>query len=52
MLHCSACVAQRRILLDGFTLLEGSCFAASPTGTINRDDYELMRDEIPPQMRD
>ncbi len=39
-------VARRRAERDGFTLIEGSCFAASPAGTVNRDAYETMRDEI------
>ena len=39
-------VARRRAARDGFTLIEGSCFAASPAGTTNRADYETMRDEI------
>src|SRR5689334_20891477 len=44
-------VARRRAAQYGFTLIEGSCFAASPTGTTNRADYELMRDEILAQLR-
>ena len=44
-------VARRRAHSDGFTLIEGSCFAASPAGTTNRHDYEFMRDEILAQMR-
>jgi microcystin degradation protein MlrC len=39
-------VARRRAGAEGFTLVEGSCFAASPAGTTNRADYELMRDEV------
>src|SRR5690242_20398629 len=39
-------VARRRAKAEGFTLVEGSCFAASPAGTTNRKDYETMRDEI------
>ena len=39
-------VARRRAATDGFTLIEGSCFAASPAGTTNKADYETMRDEI------
>jgi microcystin degradation protein MlrC len=39
-------VARRRAKAEGFTLIEGSCFAASPAGTTNRKDYEFMRDEI------
>ena len=44
-------VARRRAQADGFTLIEGSCFAASPAGTTNRADYECMRDEILGQLR-
>ena len=44
-------VARRRAAHDGFTLLEGSCFAASPAGITNRADYEAMRDEIVGQLQ-
>ena len=44
-------VARRRAAADGFTLIEGSCFAASPAGTTNRQDYEFMRDEILGQLK-
>jgi len=44
-------VARRRALSDGFTLVEGSCFAASPAGITNRQDYEAMRDEILGQLQ-
>jgi microcystin degradation protein MlrC len=44
-------VARRRASTDGFTLIEGNCFAASPAGTTNRQDYETMRDEILAQMQ-
>jgi microcystin degradation protein MlrC len=44
-------VARRRAAKDGFTLIEGSCFAASPAGTTNRKDYEALRDEILAQLR-
>ena len=44
-------VARRRAAADGFTLIEGSCFAASPAGITNRRDYELMRDEILEQLK-
>jgi microcystin degradation protein MlrC len=44
-------VARRRAATDGFTLIEGSCFAASPAGTTNRADYEAMRDEILDQVQ-
>src|ERR1700730_3183457 len=39
-------VARKWAAKEGFTLIEGSCFAASPAGTTNRADYEFMRDEI------
>jgi microcystin degradation protein MlrC len=44
-------VARRRAEAEGFTLVEGSCFAASPAGITNRRDYELMRDEILAQIQ-
>jgi microcystin degradation protein MlrC len=44
-------VARHRAARDGFTLIEGSCFAASPAGTVNRADYEFMRDEVLDQLR-
>ncbi|HEX5328071.1 MAG TPA: M81 family metallopeptidase [Acetobacteraceae bacterium] len=44
-------VARRRAGADGFALIEGSCFAASPAGTTNGADYEFMRDEILHQVR-
>jgi microcystin degradation protein MlrC len=44
-------VARRRAQAEGFTLIEGSCFAASPAGTTNQADYEFMRDEILGQLR-
>src|SRR4051794_34297177 len=44
-------VARRRAAIDGFTLVEGSCFAASPAGLTNRADYESMRDEIIGQVK-
>lgn len=43
-------VARRRAVAEGFTLIEGSCFAASPAGLTNRADYETMRDEILAQL--
>lgn len=43
-------VARRRAATEGFTLVEGSCFAATPAGTTNRRDYEFMRDEILAQL--
>ncbi|MFZ5782919.1 MAG: M81 family metallopeptidase [Pseudomonadota bacterium] len=44
-------VARKRAEAEGFELIEGSCFAASPAGTTNRADYEAMRDEILEQLR-
>jgi len=44
-------VARRRARAEGFTLIEGSCFAASPAGTTVRKDYEWMRDEILAEVR-
>ena len=44
-------VARARAAKEGFTLIEGSCFAASPAGTTNGADYEFMRDEILDQLR-
>ena len=43
-------VARKRAKAEGFTLIEGSCFAASPAGTTNKADYETMRDEILAQL--
>src|SRR5260370_8113225 len=39
-------VGRARAAKEGFELIEGSCFAASPAGTTNRADYETMRNEI------
>src|SRR5262245_34325256 len=44
-------VARRRARDEGFTLIEGSCFWAEPSGTVVRRDYESMRDEILGQLR-
>ena len=44
-------VARRRSKVEGFTLIEGSCFACSPSGATNRADYEFMRDEILGQVK-
>ena len=44
-------VGRARAKAEGFELIEGSCFAASPAGTTNRADYELMRDEILDQLK-
>ncbi len=39
-------VARKRAGTDGFTLIEGSCFWAEPSGTCVQADYEMMRDRI------
>lgn len=44
-------VARARAAQEGFELVEGSCFAASPAGTTDRADYETMRDEILDQLK-
>src|ERR1700681_417064 len=44
-------VGRARAEKEGFELIEGSCFAASPAGTTNRADYEFMRDEILGQLK-
>lgn len=44
-------VARRRAAAEGFTLVEGSCFAASPAGITSQRDYEFMRDEILSQLK-
>lgn len=44
-------VARRRAKTEGYTLIEGSCFFASPAGATNRADYEFMRDEILAQIK-
>ena len=44
-------VGRARAKQEGFELIEGSCFAASPAGTTNRADYETMRDEILEQLK-
>jgi microcystin degradation protein MlrC len=49
--HRALFVARRRTGAENFTLIEGSCFAASTAGTTNRADYEFMRDEILAQLK-
>ncbi|MGF1650383.1 MAG: M81 family metallopeptidase [Hyphomicrobiaceae bacterium] len=44
-------VARRRACTDGFELVEGSCFWAEPSGTVDRKSYTSMRDEILDQLR-
>lgn len=43
-------VARERAAAEGYTLIEGACYAAQPGGTCNRDAYERMRDEILDQL--
>jgi microcystin degradation protein MlrC len=49
--HAPLFVGRKRAQAEGFELIEGSCFAASPAGTTNRADYEFMRDEILDQLK-
>jgi len=44
-------VARRRAKAEGWTLIEGSCFWAEPAGTVSRQAYETMRDEILGQLK-
>ena len=44
-------VARRRAKAEGFTLIEGSCFWAEPSGAVVKADYESMRDEILDQLK-
>ena len=44
-------VARRRAKAEGWTLIEGSCFWAEPAGTVSRQAYESMRDEILGQLK-
>lgn len=44
-------VARRRARAEGWTLIEGSCFWAEPAGTVARQAYEFMRDEILGQLK-
>ncbi|QHI99652.1 microcystin LR degradation protein MlrC-like protein [Xylophilus rhododendri] len=47
-MQCTAqlVVAREFAAREGFELVEGSCFFASPGGITNRQDYEFMRDTI------
>lgn len=51
--HCTAplWVGRRRAKQEGFTLVEGSCFWAEPSGTCSKAAYEAMRDEILGQLK-
>jgi microcystin degradation protein MlrC len=44
-------VARKRAKQEGFTLVEGSCFWAEPSGTCSRVDFETMRDRILDELR-
>jgi microcystin degradation protein MlrC len=44
-------VARRRAKAEGFSLIEGSSFWAEPSGTVTREGYESMRDEILGQLK-
>lgn len=44
-------VARQRAKAEGFTLIEGSCFWAEPSGTCAKADYEEMRQEILDQLK-
>src|SRR5918999_1008303 len=43
-------VARQRAKAEGYTLIEGSCYAAQPGGVAVRGAYERMRDEILDQL--
>lgn len=44
-------VAKQRAARDGFTLIEGSCYAAQPGGSVTRDAFARMSDEIIGQLK-
>jgi microcystin degradation protein MlrC len=44
-------VGRRRARAEGWTLVEGSCSFAEPSGTTSRAAYETLRDEILDQLR-
>jgi microcystin degradation protein MlrC len=44
-------VGRRRARAEGWTLIEGSCSFAEPSGTVGREAYEQLRDEILEQLR-
>ena len=44
-------VARRRSVNEGFEVVEGSCFAAQPGGTLAKAAFEEMRDEILGQLK-
>lgn len=44
-------VARKRAAAEGYTLIEGSCYAAQPGGVAVKAAYERMRDEILGQLR-
>ncbi|WP_321888165.1 M81 family metallopeptidase [Paraburkholderia bannensis] len=43
--------AKRRAAKGEFTLIEGSCFRATPAGITSREAYETMRDRILDELR-
>ena len=45
-------VARRRAKAEGYTLVEGSCYAAQPGGIAVKAAYERMREEILGQLRE
>jgi microcystin degradation protein MlrC len=44
-------VGRRRARAEGWTLIEGSCSFAEPSGRVSREAYEQLRDEILDQLR-
>ena len=44
-------VARQRQAAEGYTLIEGSCFATEPSGTTAQKAYEQMRDTILEEVR-
>jgi microcystin degradation protein MlrC len=44
-------VGRRRARAEGWTLVEGSCSFAEPSGAVSREAYEQLRDEILDQLR-
>lgn len=43
--------AKRRAAAGEFTLIEGSCYRATPAGLTSREAYETLRDDILAQLR-
>jgi microcystin degradation protein MlrC len=44
-------VGRRRARAEGWTLVEGSCSFAEPSGAVSREAYEQLRNEILDQLR-